>query len=85
MSSTTMPPDVRSRLLVVGPGNSVSPRHPYQLLSTRQVMAIFRRTDRTIRNWVATGHLRPIKVGRSVFFHPSEIDALLGLDDANSR
>jgi predicted DNA-binding transcriptional regulator AlpA len=53
----------------------------YQLLSTRNLMAIFGRSDRTIRNWVAAGHLHPIKVGRSVFFGKHEIDALVGVPD----
>lgn len=49
------------------------------LLSTRELMEIFGRSDRTIRNWVTAGHLHPIKVGRSVFFGKQEIDALLGV------
>lgn len=48
------------------------------LLSTRQVARLFGCTDRTIRNWVHAGHLRPVRVGRSVFFRRDEVESLAG-------
>jgi excisionase family DNA binding protein len=47
------------------------------LLSAAQVARIFGRSERTIRNWVRAGHLRPVRVGRSVFFRADDIHALL--------
>ena len=50
------------------------------LLSAAQVARIFGRLERTIRNWVRTGHLDPVRVGRSVlsvFFRATDIHALL--------
>ena len=38
---------------------------------------IFGRSERTLRNWVRAGHLRPVRVGRSVFFRADDIHALL--------
>ena len=60
-----------------------------ELLSTREVAAIFRRTDRTIRSWVMAGHLHPLRIGRSVFFKRRDVEALLGIkpssDDLSSN
>ena len=47
------------------------------LLSARQVAEIFGRKERTLRNWVRAGHLRPVRVGRAVFFREADIVALL--------
>lgn len=47
------------------------------LLSAAQVARIFGRSQRTLRNWVRAGHLRPVRVGRSVFFRADDIHALL--------
>jgi excisionase family DNA binding protein len=47
------------------------------LLSIREVAAIFRRTDRTIRNYVRSGHLHPLRIGRSVFFRRIDVEELL--------
>ncbi len=47
------------------------------LLSAAQVARIFGRSERTIRNWVRAGHLRPVRVGRAVFFRADDIHALL--------
>ncbi len=47
------------------------------LLSATQATRIFGRSQRTIRNWVRAGHLRPVRVGRSVFFREDDIHALL--------
>ena len=47
-----------------------------RLLTTRDVMKIFGRTDRSIRNWVYCGRLHPIRIGRSVYFKSTEVGAL---------
>ena len=57
---------------------AVSERRPLpELLSTAQVARIFGRSERTIRNWIRAGHLRPVRVGRAVFFRADDIHALL--------
>lgn len=50
------------------------------LLTTADVCAVFGRTPRTIRNWVQAGHLRPVRVGRSVFFRQEDVDLLAGAE-----
>jgi predicted DNA-binding transcriptional regulator AlpA len=52
--------------------------HELRLLSMNDVMRIFGRTERCMRYWMAAGTLRPIRIGRSVFFHPDHIKELLG-------
>ncbi len=54
-----------------------------RLMSVGEVAGLFNRTARTIRNWVRGGHLRPVRVGRSMFFRTAEIEALLGGLDAD--
>jgi excisionase family DNA binding protein len=51
-----------------------------RLLSVREVAEIFRRSTRTIRIWVRAGHLKPVRMGRSVFFREADVFALLGLN-----
>ena len=40
--------------------------------------AIFRRSERALRDWVRRGHLVPVRVGRSLYFREEEVRALLG-------
>ena len=47
------------------------------LLSGAEVEAIFRRDARTIRRWVRAGHLRPVTVGRAVFFRRDDVQRLI--------
>lgn len=47
------------------------------LLTPAQVAALFHRTERTVRNWVARGLLRPVHVGRSIFFRAQDVQALV--------
>ena len=54
-----------------------SPHRP-KLLTAAEVAAIFRRSERALRDWVRRGHLVPLRVGRAVFFHEEEVRALLG-------
>lgn len=53
------------------------------LMTVQEVALIFRRSDRTIRTWVRDGRLRPIRVGRSVFFRREDVEALLRPSEAN--
>ena len=46
------------------------------LLPARPVAASLGRTDRTLRNWERRGWLLPVRIGRSVFYRPSDIEAL---------
>lgn len=48
-----------------------------QMLSTSEVAELFGRSPRTIRDWIARGLLRPVRVGRSVFILKAHVDALL--------
>ena len=52
-------------------------RHPPVLRSIAQTATLFDRSTRTIRHWIADGHLRVIRVGRAVFINQDEINRLL--------
>ena len=54
-----------------------SPLRP-KLLTAAEVAAIFRRSERALRDWVRRGHLVPVRVGRSLYFREEEVRALLG-------
>ena len=54
-------------------GSPVTPR----LYRTAEVAEIFRCSERTIRSWVRSGKLRPIRVGRTVYFKDSELERVL--------
>jgi predicted DNA-binding transcriptional regulator AlpA len=48
------------------------------LLTAAEAAAIFRKSARSWRNWNATGKIpRPIRIGRSTFWRPEEIEAWL--------
>lgn len=49
-----------------------------KLLTAAEVAAVFRRSERALRDWVRRGYLVPVRVGRSLFFHEEEVRALLG-------
>ena len=55
------------------------------LLTPKQVAEIFGRSERTLRNWVRAGHLRPARVGRAVFFREADIVALLEAGEPPTR
>jgi hypothetical protein len=46
------------------------------LLTARRVEALLGRTRRTLRNWERRGWLRPVRIGRSIFYRPRDIEAL---------
>ena len=46
------------------------------LLSISEVCAIFRRSERTLRAWVARGLLKRVEIGGAVFFRQDDIRAL---------
>ncbi len=54
-----------------------SPLRP-KLLTAAEVAALFRRSERALRDWVRRGHLVPVHIGRAVFFREEEVRALLG-------
>lgn len=56
---------------MVGPAETFTP-----LLSTEDVCALFRRSERSIRRWVKQGRLPAIRVGGAMFFDPADIRAL---------
>lgn len=47
-----------------------------EFLTTKQIADMFGRQPRTVRNWVTRGLLKPRRIGRSVFFLLSDIDAI---------
>jgi len=53
-------------------------------MTTDEVAQFFRRTTRTIRNWVRAGHLRQRRLGGGVFFLRTDIEkmALNGFDES---
>jgi excisionase family DNA binding protein len=53
------------------------------LMTTREVAEVFRRSERTIRDWVRKGWLKPVRVGRSVYFRRADIERLLDQGTAN--
>ncbi|MBS5905387.1 MAG: helix-turn-helix domain-containing protein [Acetobacteraceae bacterium] len=58
---------------------NIAPEEKSSLMTAREVATLFRRTDRTIRNWVARGLLKPVRVGRAVYFRRSDVEKILGL------
>lgn len=46
------------------------------LLTARRVEALLGRTRRTLRNWERRGWLRPVRIGRGIFYRPSDLEAL---------
>jgi len=55
-----------------------APQSPLpEVYSLPQVAKMFGRTERTISNWVRSGHLQRGGFGKAVFFSRAAIDALL--------
>jgi hypothetical protein len=66
----------------VGPQSNAATTTPAStpvLRSIGETAAVFRRTPRTIHNWIVRGQLRVIRVGRSVFIAQEEINKVLGI------
>lgn len=56
-----------------------SPAAPLpKLLTAAEVAAVFRRSERALRDWMRRGYLAPLRVGRSLYFREEEVRALLG-------
>ena len=55
------------------PGSSLP-----KLLTAAEVAAVFRRSERALRDWMRRGYLAPLRVGRSLYFREEEVRALLG-------
>jgi excisionase family DNA binding protein len=51
------------------------------LMTVKEICRWTLKTDRTIRNWIEKGYLRPIRIGRSIFFQRDEVAALLSPPD----
>jgi excisionase family DNA binding protein len=49
----------------------------HELMTVKEVARLFRRSERTIREWVRKGRLKPVRIGRSVYFLRSEVERLL--------
>lgn len=52
-----------------------------RLLREAEVADFFQRTRRTLYNWERAGLLQPIRIGRSKFYRPADIERLAGGDD----
>ncbi len=62
-----------------GPPNThglAAPPTAEGLLTARRVAALLGRTCRTLRNWERRGWLRPVRIGRGIFYRPHDIEAL---------
>ncbi|WP_338929180.1 helix-turn-helix domain-containing protein (plasmid) [Roseomonas mucosa] len=70
-------PDDTADAFPPAPGRSPDPSLP-KLLTAAEVAAVFRRSERALRDWVRRGHLVPVRIGRAVFFREEEVRALLG-------
>jgi DNA-binding transcriptional MerR regulator len=47
------------------------------MLRSRDVLEIFGVCDRTLRRWEVRGILKPVRVGRTRFYSPDDISAIL--------
>ncbi|MDT8351884.1 helix-turn-helix domain-containing protein [Roseomonas mucosa] len=70
-------PDDTADAFPAAPGRSPAATMP-RLLTAAEVAAVFRRSERALRDWVRRGYLAPLRVGRAVYFHEEEVRALLG-------
>ena len=59
----------------------VKPKPPH-FYTMAEVAEMFGRKPRTIRHWIAQGHLKRTKVGNAVFISEHEIDALAASAEA---
>jgi len=50
-----------------------------RLLTLVEVADMLRLSPHTIRMWVKTGKIAPLRICRRLLFHPSEIDRLLNI------
>lgn len=50
-----------------------------ELLTSREVAELFRRSTRTLRAWVQAGRLKPVRIGRSIWFDRRDVERLAGL------
>lgn len=76
MTERARGPDVEFRLSADLP-SADDPLTMQALLATAQVAEVFNRSKRTLRDWVRAGHLRPVRVGRAVFFRADDVRALI--------
>ena len=70
-------PDDTADAFPAAPGRSPTASLP-KLLTAAEVAAVFRRSERALRDWVRRGYLVPVRVGRALYFREEEVRALLG-------
>ncbi len=51
-----------------------------RLLTSAEVAATFRCTERTLRRWAAAGRLVPVRIGGTLRFHADDVRTLLDRD-----
>jgi len=64
------------------PDSHVDDNQQPRLMTRSEVAELFHRKPRTISAWCRNGLLRPLRIGRSVYFSREEIEALL---EANTQ
>ncbi len=52
-------------------------RSSVQLFTAQEVCQLCNRSDRTIRKWRQLGRLRPVRIGRTLFYRVEDIKAIL--------
>ncbi len=55
------------------------------LYSVQDICRIFNRSARTVRAWCRAGHLKPVRVGKAVFFRPEDVEEMLDPIPADRR
>ena len=55
-----------------------------QLLTSAEVAELFSVDERTLRRWRAEGRIKAIRIGRTVRFHPDDIEQVLRPHEATS-
>lgn len=48
-----------------------------ELLTRKETAAFFKRNERTVDEWAASGLITPIKLGRHVYYSRKEIDRII--------
>jgi excisionase family DNA binding protein len=71
----TAPADPRADVSDDQTGRAASGSPP--LLSYDDLERLFDRSERSLRRWIAAGHLTAVRVGRSVFFRSEDVERLL--------
>jgi excisionase family DNA binding protein len=81
MTNAEPPPEPATHDAECGP----TPIEDTRLFSTKEVARTFSRSERTIRNWVRQGLIRPLRVGRAVFFSRDELERIISGPDISNH